>query len=82
MEFEKEEFTNMNRYALLKDVIVQADCPINKRSSDRVVLPSGEEISIHGETFDLFDASVRYWATGNGWVLKITDNDLPYFKKI
>ena len=72
----------MTRYAILDNVIVQADCPIDKRSSDRVVLPSGEEISIHGETFDMFDASVRYWATGNVWILKITNDDLNFFKKI
>jgi len=72
----------MTRYAILDDVIVQADCPIDNRTSDRVVLPSGEEISIHGETPDLFDASLRYWATGNGWILKITNDDLNYFKKI
>jgi hypothetical protein len=72
----------MSRYLLLEDVIVQADCPIENRESDRVVLNSGEEIVIFGETPDLFDKTIRYFATNNGWILKVSDEDLKFFKSI
>jgi hypothetical protein len=72
----------MNRYLLLEDVIVQADCPIENRESDRVVLNSGEEIVIFGETNDLFDPTLRYLVTNNGWILKVPDEDFKFFKSI
>lgn len=66
----------MKCYKVLSTFKVFGDNLYYRQRSKEVTLYKGESFSVWNKQKDLFDIDIEYWATFDGWLLKINRADL------
>jgi hypothetical protein len=72
----------MKHYKPLSTFKVLGDNLYFCQKSKEVTLYKGEMFSVWNKQKDLFDADIEYWATFDGWLLKINRADLANLEEV
>ena len=64
-------------YKTLCNLELIADNPSLGLKSQKIILYKGESFSVIHKQKDLFDSNLEHWTNLYGWIIKISEKDLP-----
>lgn len=67
------------RYVITDTFEIDADNPLLNKKFQKIVLPERAMVNIIDKTKDMFDNNIEYWRKSDGWIFKITKENIVNF---